>query len=228
MSNMHHALIQEGWEQVVPYADDPLKVGMISEMNAPNLFEGDYQKNDTSRVLEGLFQRANTKNRNGRIYPLHILERETNKLQKAIKEQNGVFGELDHPETITVQMQKACLRIDGNTISPSGVVEGKMTLLPTLPLGQWAIGCCDAKDGKVGVSSRGGGTLYKKASDVMVGEDFSLRTYDIVHDPSTHGAEPEVVQESLIREFQEWCHARPSTRKMNLAKLVDKYLFGDK
>ena len=96
-----------------------------------------------------------------------------------------------------------------------------MSLLPTLPMGQWAIGCADALDGKLGVSSRGAGSLLKSGDDVMVGEDYSMRTYDCVHDPSTDGARPQMVSEQLIREFLE---ARPSTFNLNLGKMVDSYL----
>jgi hypothetical protein len=121
-------------------------------------------------------------------------------------------------------MQKTCLRIDRLHMNSSGITEGRMTLIPSLPLGPAAIGCCDALGGKVGTSSRGAGSLFTKGSDTMVGEDYSMKTYDLVHDPSTPGARPTVVSEQLIREFVEFAHARPSTQKLGLASLVDRWL----
>jgi hypothetical protein len=99
-----------------------------------------------------------------------------------------------------------------------------MSLIPSLPLGPAAIGCCDALGGAVGISSRGAGSLYTKGTNTMVGEDYRMKTYDMVHDPSTPGARPAVVSETLIREFIEFGQRRPSSQKIGLAKLVDRWL----
>jgi len=217
-------LISEGWTKVVTFEGDKFREGLVSEDRAATLFEGEYVKKDNSRAFEGIFQRANTKNKNGRVYPAHILERETKKLQTMIKECGGVLGELDHPETVTINMKNTCLRLDRLGFNSQGISEGRMVLLPELPMGQAAIGCADALGGKIGVSSRGAGTLFQRDDVTMVGEDYSMRTYDIVHDPSTPGARPVAVTESILREFTEWSQQRPSTRVMGLAKLVDKLL----
>ncbi len=224
---MSTLLESQGWVQVKPYENDALEArrGLISESHAAFLFEGEMKTgSDGSRVLEGLFQRANTRNKNGRIYPLHILERETKKLQDIIKTNGGILGELDHPETVNINMQKTCLRLDRLHMNHSGITEGRMVLIPSLPLGPAAIGCCDALGGKIGTSSRGAGSLFTKGSDTMVGEDYSMKTYDLVHDPSTPGARPAVVSESLIREFCEFAKARPSTQKLAIGSLVDRWL----
>lgn len=225
---MSVVLESAGWTKVVPFENDKVedRRGLISESHASLVFEGEMKKfDDGTRVLEGIFQRANTRNKNGRIYPLHIIERETSKLSDIIKECGGILGELDHPETVNINLQKTCHRLDRLSLSKSsGIVEGRMTLIPTLPLGPAAIGCCDALGGKIGTSSRGAGSLFTKGGDTMVGEDYSMKTYDLVHDPSTPGARPVAVHESLIREFVEFSHARPSTQKLNLAKLVDSWL----
>jgi len=216
-----------GWLKVNPYKDDPRESirGMISESTASFLFEGAVKREDNgNRTLEGIFQKANTRNKNGRIYPYYILERETNKLCTMIKENNGILGELDHPETVNINFQKASHRLDRLSMDKNGIIEGRMTLIPTLPLGPAAIGCCDALGGKIGTSSRGAGSLFVKGPDTLVGEDYNMKTYDLVHDPSTPGARPTVVHESLIREFVEFAHARPSTQQLNSAKLVDAWL----
>lgn len=217
------------FERFTPYEDDPSRRGLIHESSAPFIpvaeNQGTFKGNeDGSRVLEGLFQRANARNRNKRIYPQKILERETAKLKGVISENSGIFGELDHPETVVVQMKNACTRLDHLNMSPDGIVEGRMTLMPTLPFGKFAIGCADALGGKIGVSSRGAGTLLKGSNgDIMVGEDYNMRTYDCVHDPSTEGARPIMVAESLVLEYLD---ARPSTQRMMLGKVVEAYLFG--
>jgi hypothetical protein len=227
LSTLGHICESEGWIKVVPFEDDARenRRGLISESHAPCLFEGQMRKNeDGSRTLEGLFQRANTRNKNGRIYPFHILERETSKLAAIIKENNGILGELDHPETVNVNMKFTCLRLDRLSMNKDGITEGRMSLLPDLPMGKAAIGCCDALGGKPGVSSRGAGSLFTKGDATMVGEDYSMKTYDMVHDPSTPGARPAVVQEALIREFVEFSKARPSTQRLALGSLVDRWL----
>lgn len=219
-------LESQGWTRVIPYEGNRTgREGLISEDTSPVIFEGTVKKGeDGSRILEGIFQRANTRNKNGRIYPYSILERETNKLQQIIKECGGILGELDHPETVNINLQKTCLRLDRLSMNKEGIVEGRMSLLPELPLGKAAIGCCDALGGKAGVSSRGAGSLFQKGTDTMVGEDYNMRTYDQVHDPSTPGARPVAVSESLIREFFEFNKLRPSTQQAQIASLVDRWL----
>lgn len=227
LSTLGRVCEDAGWVRVIPFENDVREArrGLISESHAALIFEGQMKKGDDgSRILEGIFQRANTRNKNGRIYPFHIIERETNKLSSIIKECGGILGELDHPETVNINMQKTCLRLDRLNMNREGIVEGRMSLLPNLPLGPAAIGCCDALGGKAGTSSRGAGSLFTKGSDTMVGEDYSMKTYDLVHDPSTPGARPAVVQEALIREFVEFSKARPSTQRLALGSLVDRWL----
>jgi hypothetical protein len=226
-------LVREGWTPMVPFVNDEQRRGLISEDHAPQVFIGEYhlegQKIDAklpvgSRVLEGLLQNSNTKNRNGRIYPATVLDRETKAMMESLKEAGGILGELDHPETVTINLQKTCQRIDRLEFNNKGIVEGRIVLLPELPLGRAAIGIADALGGKAGQSSRGAGTLYQKGDAIMVGEDYRMRTYDMVHDPSTYGARPQQVQESLIREFAEFCQRRPASQERGLADLVDRWL----
>ena len=216
-----------GWTKITPFADNPKRRGLISEDDSPLVFEGSVESaKDGSRVLEGLFQQANTKNKNRRIYSQTLLERETNKLSRLITENTGILGELDHPETVGINMKFASHRIDKLSMGPGGKSFGRMTIMPSLPIGPAAIGCCDALGGKVGVSSRGSGSLFEKGDIIMVGEDYNMRTYDIVHDQSTFGARPTVVTEELIREFEEFSRARPGSQKigLKLSRLVDRYL----
>lgn len=227
-NDTHDMLIREGWEEYIPNSGDKSgKEGLISEAECPIILEG-ARTDGESRILEGLLQRANARNRNGRIYPRSILERENAKMQRLITEKGGILGELDHPQTVTINMRNACQKVSHLQMDSQGIVEGRIELRPELPLGRFAIGCCDALGGKLGQSSRGSGTLFKRGSDILIGEDYSMKTYDAVHDESTYGARLETVSESLIREFEEFRTARPTTQKSMLVSLVDQYLFGTK
>lgn len=230
MNALHAHLIAEGWTPVVSH-EGTMAEGLISESDCPLILEGAKTEGEM-RILEGLLQRADAKNRNRRIYPRHILERENSKMQRLITEKGGILGELDHPATVTVNMKNACQKISRLNMDNNGIVEGRIELRPELPMGRFAIGCCDALGGKLGQSSRGGGTLFKKGDVIMVGEDYSMKTYDAVHDESTFGARPgvvfEEVDQQLIREFMEFQTAGPTRQKSMLVGLVDKYLFGGK
>lgn len=225
-NHTHDMLIREGWEIMVPHAgNDTGKEGLISEAECPIILEGAKTEGE-NRILEGLLQRANARNRNGRIYPRSILERENTKMQSLINEKGGILGELDHPQTVTINMRNACQKVSRLAMDSQGVVEGRIELRPELPFGRFAIGCCDALGGKLGQSSRGSGTLYKRGSDILIGEDYSMKTYDAVHDESTYGARLETVSESLIREFEEFRSSGPTRQRSMLVSLVEKYLFG--
>lgn len=220
----HDLLIREGWETITPFVGSAQE-GLISESECPIILEGAKTEGEC-RILEGLLQRANARNANRRIYPHSILERENNKLCQIIEEKGGILGELDHPQTVTINMRNSCQKVSRLKMDPNGIVEGRIELRPELPLGRFAIGCCDALDGKMGQSSRGSGTLYKRGDDILIGEDYKMKTYDAVHDESTFGARLQTVSESLIREFEEFRSSGPTHQRSMLVSLVDKFLFG--
>ena len=138
-----------------------------------------------SYFIEGVFAQAETKNKNGRIYPKHIMEREVMKyIQKHINESTSL-GELGHPDTPAINLDRAShvikeLRFDGND------VYGKAKLMET-PCGKIAKALID-EGVKLGVSTRGVGSLREHQGVQMVQEDFSLATVDIVSDPSAPSA----------------------------------------
>jgi hypothetical protein len=140
--------------------------------------------------LKGVFMQAEVHNRNGRKYPLNEMVNAVAMMNTQIKENNGVFGELDHPETLTINLKNIShviteLKMDGNN------VVGKARLLDT-PMG--LIGKELIRSGvRSGVSSRGAGNV---TSDGIV-EGFNLITIDIVATPSAPGATPSSVYEAL-------------------------------
>lgn len=135
-------------------------------------------------VLKGIMQRADAVNQNGRIYPRHILERETENYQRMISD-NRALGELDHPNSSTISLEKVShivreIHWDGQELI------GSIELLNT-PSGKIAQALIE--DGvKLGISSRGVGSVYTEGDYSVVGDDYLLICYDLVTDPSTSSA----------------------------------------
>jgi len=136
--------------------------------------------------LEGVFMQAAIKNRNGRLYPLEVLETEVNRYITEKVHTNRALGELNHPASPQVNPERACIRIcelrrDGNNFV------GKALVLNT-PMGSIVRGIMEG-GGKLGVSSRGMGTLKKSGMVTEVQNDFRLATAaDVVSDPSAPDA----------------------------------------
>ena len=144
-------------------------------------------KDDGSKsyVIEGVFAQAEQKNRNGRIYPRPILEKAVSKYDnEQVKTQRAV-GELNHPAGPIINLDKVYHRItelnwDGNNVM------GKALILDT-PNGKIVKGLLDGGV-KLGVSTRGMGTLEQRNGVNMVKEDYVMNTVDIVQDPSAPSA----------------------------------------
>jgi hypothetical protein len=151
----------------------------------PALIKESQAKNDGKIILNGVLQRAGVKNQNKRVYPREILDREVENYQKAVRESRAV-GELDHPESSSVSLQKASHIVremwwDGDT------VHGKVQVLTT-PMGKILENLLH--DGvMIGISSRGVGSTENTNEGIdEVQSDFQLISFDIVSEPSTPGA----------------------------------------
>ena len=140
--------------------------------------------------LSGIFMQAGIKNRNGRVYPVTELSTAVEGAYQRIREQNGIMGELDHPPSLQINLDRVShviteIRMQGTD------AYGKAKLLNT-PMGNIARELI--KSGvKVGVSSRGAGNV-NEGGDVS---GFQFVTVDIVAQPSAPGAYPGSVYESL-------------------------------
>ena len=132
-------------------------------------------------VIEGVFMQADSKNRNGRVYPKEILERAVNKYVTEQVNTGRAVGELNHPEGPTINLDKVSHKITELRFEGSNVV-GKASILKT-PMGQIVEGLLEGGV-KLGVSSRGMGSLVQKSGAMYVKDDFMLSTVDIVQDPS--------------------------------------------
>ena len=133
--------------------------------------------------IEGVFLQGGIKNRNGRMYPVDILEKECNRYNKTFISQGRAFGELGHPEGPTVNLDRVSHKIT-SLVREGNNFRGKAQLLST-PMGKIASSLID-EGVKLGVSSRGVGSLRESSNGCkMVGEDFQLATAaDILADPS--------------------------------------------
>jgi hypothetical protein len=136
-------------------------------------------------IIEGVFMQADSKNRNGRVYPKEILERAVNKYVTEQVNSGRAVGELNHPEGPTINLDKVSHKITELKFEGSNVV-GKASILKT-PMGQIVEGLLEGGV-KLGVSSRGMGSLVSKNGVQYVGNDFMLATVDIVQDPSAPSA----------------------------------------
>ena len=134
-----------------------------------------------SLVIEGVFMQADSKNRNGRVYPRPILEKAVEKYVKEQVNTGRAVGELNHPEGPTINLDKVSHKITDLRFEGSNVV-GKASILKT-PMCQIVEGLLEGGV-KLGVSRRGMGSLVQKSGAMYVKDDFMLSTVDIVQDPS--------------------------------------------
>lgn len=144
-------------------------------------------------TLEGTFQRAGTKNANGRVYPLGLWQKlmSDEDVNERIKARR-MLGELDHPSSGSTALSRVAHVVTEHKLLGDNRVRGKLDILDT-PMGQ--IAATLAKAGvQLGVSSRGDGSVEKKGDVDEVQNDFRLETYDLVLKPSTPGAYPQIVE----------------------------------
>lgn len=136
--------------------------------------------------IEGIFLQADIKNRNGRVYPKSILEREVARYIKESVNRKNAFGELGHPQGPTINPDRISHLITDLRLEGSNFI-GKAKILPT-PMGNIARNIMEA-GGKLAVSSRGLGSLKNIGGAMQVQEDFMLATAaDIVINPSAPDA----------------------------------------
>jgi hypothetical protein len=136
-------------------------------------------------AIEGIFMQAEAKNRNGRIYPRGVMEGAVNKYNTEQVVPGRAVGELNHPEGPTVNLDKVSHKIESLDWSGNDVV-GKATILNT-PMGEVVKGLLDGGV-KLGVSTRGMGSLARGDNAMIVKDDFMLNAVDIVQDPSAPSA----------------------------------------
>jgi hypothetical protein len=147
--------------------------------------------------IEGIFLQSNLKNRNGRMYSKDIMDKEVNRYTEEYVNKNRAFGELGHPDTPSINLDRVCMMIKSLKEDGDNYV-GRAKIMDT-PYGKIVKSLID-EGAQLGVSSRGMGSLINKNGVQMVQDDFTLATAaDVVADPSAPGA---FVQG--IMEGREW------------------------
>lgn len=153
-------------------------------------------KDKKSYFIEGIFLQSNIKNRNGRMYPESVMDKEVGRYMKSLVEQNRAYGELGHPDTPSINLDRVSHLITSLRKEGSNWI-GKAKILET-PMGNIARGLLDG-GANLGVSSRALGSLKTNNEGVqIVQDDFMLSTAaDIVADPSAPDAFVRGIMESV-------------------------------
>ena len=146
-----------------------------------------------SYKIKGVFMQSDVKNRNGRVYPQEILAKEVAKYNKNFIKEKRAFGELGHPDGPTVNLERVSHMI--TDLYPDGKnFIGEAKIMST-PMGEIVKNLMD-EGAKLGVSSRGMGSLQSRGGTNYVKDDFYLATAaDIVADPSAPNAFVEGIME---------------------------------
>ena len=166
--------------------------------------------------IRGIFMQADIKNRNGRVYPMEVLDEEVRKYNKNFIEQNRAFGELGHPDGPTVNLERVSHMI--TSLKPDGKnFIGEAKIMDT-PMGKIVKNLMD-EGAKLGVSSRGMGSLRQKGGANVVSDDFYLATAaDIVADPSAPNAFVEGIMEG-----KEWVWNNGALVEAHVVELKKKF-----
>ena len=192
-------------------------VKLISEAveNAELIVEED-GKGKKNYKIRGIFMQSDVKNRNGRVYPQEVLTKEVAKYNKNFINENRAFGELGHPDGPTVNLERVSHMITSLTPDGKNFI-GEAKIMET-PMGKIVKNLMD-EGAKLGVSSRGMGSLEQKNGANYVRDDFYLATAaDIVADPSAPNA---FVQG--IMEGKEWIWNNGSLVEAHVADLKKKF-----
>ena len=166
--------------------------------------------------IKGIFLQADIKNRNGRVYPMEVLEKEVGRYNKKFINEKRAYGELGHPDGPTVNLERVSHMV--TELYPDGKnFIGEAKIMET-PMGKIVKNIMN-EGGKLGVSSRGMGSLNQKNGANYVRDDFYLATAaDIVADPSAPNAFVEGIMEG-----KEWVWNNGALIESELVELKRKF-----
>ena len=169
---------------------------LITEMNEEVEYIVESSEGKKNYFISGIFMQAEQKNRNGRIYPMNVLSPKVDSYVSDFVDKNRAFGELNHPQGPTVNLDRVShlvkdLQCEGTNFN------GKAKIMDT-PMGKIVQNLMD-EGAKLGVSTRGMGSLKSQNGVNMVQPDFMLAAVDIVADPSA----PDAFVDGIM-EGKEW------------------------
>jgi hypothetical protein len=170
--------------------------------------------------IEGVFLQGAIKNRNGRMYPFEVLDREVERYNEEYVKTKRALGELGHPDGPTINLDRVSHRITSLRSEGNNFI-GKAQILDT-PMGQIAKSLL-GEGVQLGVSSRGMGSIEKREDCSIVRDDFMLTTAaDIVADPSAPDAfvngimegkewiwDNGILKESKVDKYQRYINGAP-------------------
>ena len=170
----------------------------------PQQINESLNKNDGKLIVNGVLQRAEAKNQNGRVYPKETLMREAKKYSDSFIAEKRALGELDHPDSSVVNLNNVSHNVLGMKWNGDDLV-GTVEVLGT-PSGNILKELF--KSGiRLGISSRGMGSVKEVFSEggetLEVQPDFELIAFDFVSNPSTHGAFLSPVNESVANKAKQ-------------------------
>ena len=189
---------------------------LITEQLDDLMFVTEETDGKKSLFIEGVFLQSDVKNKNGRMYPKDILQREVNRYSKQYIETKRAFGELGHPDGPVINLERVShmitdLKEDGKNFI------GKAKIMTSTPYGKIVESLLN-EGAQLGVSSRGMGTLKQQKGTNVVQDDFYLATAaDIVADPSAPNAFVEGVMEG-----KEWIFENGTFKEEDLMDLRQK------
>ena len=187
---------------------------LISEEIVDVQFITEESSGKKSHFIEGVFLQSDIRNRNGRMYPFDTLNREVSKYNESYIQRGRALGELGHPDGPTINLDRVSHKIVSLRAEGKNFI-GKAKLLET-PMGKIAKNLLD-EGVKLGVSSRGLGSIERKGDVNIVKDDFMLSTAaDIVADPSA----PDAFVNGIM-EGKEWVWEGGTLREQ-LAERTEK------
>ena len=169
-----------------------------------------------SHKIKGIFMQANIKNRNGRVYPQEVLEKEVNRYNKEFIDRKRAFGELGHPDGPTVNLERVSHLITKLEGDGKGNYIGEAKITDT-PYGKIVKSLID-EVAQLGVSSRGMGSLENRGCTNYVKSDFYLATAaDIVADPSA----PQAFVNGVM-EGKEWIWDNGIIKEQDVSEIQEQ------
>jgi len=166
-------------------------------------------------ILSGVMQKSDTQNGNGRVYPHNVLMREVELYKKLVKERRAL-GELDHPDDSVINLKNASHMVTDVWFEGKSVM-GKVQVLDT-PSGNILRSLVDCGV-KLGISSRGMGSVSESQGSTVVEDDFQLICFDFVSEPSTPNA-------FMMREAKEFGNTNVFNKADKINRLIND-IIGD-
>jgi hypothetical protein len=189
---------------------------LISEEIVDIQFIAEERNGSKSYFIEGVFLQSDIRNRNGRMYPFDTLNREVSKYNENYIQKGRALGELGHPDGPTINLDRVSHKIVSLQSEGKNFI-GKAKILET-PMGKIAKNLLD-EGVKLGVSSRGLGSIERRGDTNVVKDDFMLSTAaDIVADPSA----PDAFVEGIM-EGKEWIWTNGCWKESSLER-AKRYL----